>query len=179
MVSLKAVVKKISLGLIITIPITVTITFTPSSSKTINQNVLLRKSAIVTKVIDGDKIMIINDGKIDKIRLCGVDAPELNQPLGIQSQANLQGLVDQGNAEVLIAPVNRDRFGFMVAEVSINPNQSHNSKFKDFSYLQIANGMATFDTKFSQGCQNMKSIAHIEVKARQQRLGVWNNVLSK
>ncbi|WP_196517447.1 thermonuclease family protein [Nostoc sp. WHI] len=184
MTSLKAVFKKIALGLIFTISITVTITFTPGSSNSTNQNqqtntALLIKPALVIKVIDGDKILIIDDGKADKIRLCSIDAPQLNQPLGLQSQANLQRLVDEGNGEVLVAPVKRDTFGFMVAEVSIKVNQIRNSQVKDLSDVQVANGLATFDTQFSQGCQNMKSIAQTQIKSRQQQIGVWKNILFK
>ncbi|TDJ48625.1 MAG: hypothetical protein E2O44_07495 [Nitrospina sp.] len=49
----------------------------------------------VVKVADGDTITVQDDmGRKHRIRLAGIDAPEMNQPYGLHSKNNLMSLVD-------------------------------------------------------------------------------------
>lgn len=62
-------------------------------------------------VIDGDTI--VSDGV--RIRLNGIDAPELSQAGGIEARAHLVKLVDHGPIRIEVVGV--DRFGRKVAKV--------------------------------------------------------------
>jgi len=55
----------------------------------------------------------------EKIRLCGIDAPEKAQPLGSQSTAFLSKLVNEAPDKIGILPVERDRYGRLVTEVFV------------------------------------------------------------
>ena len=49
----------------------------------------------VVKVVDGDTITVQDVmGRKHRIRLAGIDAPEMNQPYGLHSKNNLMSLVD-------------------------------------------------------------------------------------
>ena len=41
-------------------------------------------------IYDGDTLRVVRDGEELKIRLCGIDAPEIKQPLGIESRDYLR-----------------------------------------------------------------------------------------
>jgi micrococcal nuclease len=59
----------------------------------------------VTKVSDGDTLTVRQGSKEKKVRLCGVDAPEKSQPLGMEAKEKLQQLVDAARGKVAIVPV--------------------------------------------------------------------------
>ncbi len=54
-----------------------------------------------------------------KIRFCGIDAPEKKQKLGIEARDHLRSLVELGNGELLLVPIEKDRYGRTVAEVYV------------------------------------------------------------
>ena len=47
-------------------------------------------------IYDGDTLRLIDSDRELKIRLCGIDAPELKQPLGIESRDYLRSLIAKG-----------------------------------------------------------------------------------
>ncbi|WP_180558431.1 thermonuclease family protein, partial [Arsenophonus endosymbiont of Apis mellifera] len=66
-------------------------------------------SGRVVNVIDGDTIYVLMEGKLVKVRLIGIDAPELGQPFGRRSKQNLLHLSAKKQAEVMTEK--QDRFG--------------------------------------------------------------------
>jgi micrococcal nuclease len=69
----------------------------------------------VTRVVDGDTLIVqLSSGPI-RIRLYGIDAPEHNQPGGREAKAALTSLVS--GARVELDPINQDRYNRMVARV--------------------------------------------------------------
>jgi hypothetical protein len=46
-------------------------------------------SGRVVRVVDGDTVQVLADGKMMKVRLNGIDAPESGQPFGQRSKQNL------------------------------------------------------------------------------------------
>ena len=46
------------------------------------------------KVVDGDTLWVCDQTACHKIRLCGIDAPELESPKGIAARKALEALVD-------------------------------------------------------------------------------------
>jgi endonuclease YncB( thermonuclease family) len=65
---------------------------------------------------DGDTLRVQRQGREERLRLCGIDAPELDQPLGPEARDHLRGLL-AGHDEVLVMAVERDRYGRLVAEL--------------------------------------------------------------
>src|ERR1700716_4371915 len=69
----------------------------------------------VTRVVDGDTLVVqLSSGPI-RVRLYGIDAPEHNQPGGREATDALSALV--AGARVELEPVSQDRYGRMVAHV--------------------------------------------------------------
>jgi micrococcal nuclease len=122
----------------------------------------------VVRVTDGDTLVAERKGKQEKIRFCGIDAPEQAQPLGDQATAYLQGLVDQAQGKITIVPVERDRYGRMVAEVFVLGNEE---KFVQTEMLQ--SGMAYIYPQYVNRCWNNLSMKAAEVIGQEQKAGVW------
>ena len=64
----------------------------------------------ITKIIDGDTVYFQTNGHNDpkKLRLVGIDAPEIKQPFGRQSRKCLSNLIN--NQSVQIISFGEDRY---------------------------------------------------------------------
>lgn len=76
-----------------------------------------RFEAVVVRVKDGDSLVVerVREKRQSELRLFGIDAPELDQPWGIQSRTALRRLV--GGKTVTVETTDRDRYGRLVARV--------------------------------------------------------------
>ena len=102
-------------------------------------------------VIDGDTI--VSDGA--RIRLAGIDAPELSQPGGAEARSHLIRLIAGG--AVRIEPLDTDRYGRMVARV--------HARCGDLGRLMVRNGYALS----YYGAEYRSE----ELFARKKRAGLW------
>ena len=71
-------------------------------------------------ISDGDTIAVICDGRFEKVRLIGIDAPELAQrPWGRRAKRCLEALVEDADAAVSLEYdiVPRDKYGRLLAYV--------------------------------------------------------------
>ena len=73
--------------------------------------------AIVTAVTDGDTIKIEYQNKTIKVRLAGIDTPELKQEFGPESKKTLEDKVL--NKTVYIDGDKKDRYGRLIADLKI------------------------------------------------------------
>lgn len=122
-----------------------------------------------TKVSDGDTIAVNCDGETLKIRLCGIDAPEKKQPLGMDSKALLSKYVE--GKQVVIRPMERDRYDRTVAEVSVkvgNDDIAHNVNAE-----MVRAGMAYHYAQYSKNCPSRNLIVDAEAIAQKNKVGVW------
>ena len=78
----------------------ITITIAPLLSSLTAQAKFLTPSGKVIKVSDGDTITVLQDKRQIKVRLYGIDAPELKQPYGKKSKQFLSNLITGKIAEV-------------------------------------------------------------------------------
>lgn len=71
----------------------------------------------VVRVKDGDSLMLerLDVKRTSEIRLAGIDAPELDQPWGVQARSALRRLV-LGQA-VVVEVTDRDRYGRLVGRM--------------------------------------------------------------
>ena len=73
----------------------------------------------VVNVVDGDTLTVRAEGKEDRIRLCGIDAPALGQPVGNAARKKLRSLVSAVGNQVTVFSSERDREGQLLAEVFV------------------------------------------------------------
>lgn len=71
----------------------------------------------VVRVIDGDTLDVMLDSGMIRVRLHGIDAPELNQPGGRESRQWLRQRLRENR--LLLEPVSQDRYERMVARVHV------------------------------------------------------------
>lgn len=115
----------------------------------------------VKTVIDGDTIACA-DGV--KIRLCGIDAPESDQPLGVESKQALANL-SQGK-KVSYQVVDIDRYGRAIAEISTD---------KNINAELVKLGLAYHYAQYSSTCPSKDRIVAAEAEAKSRGLGVWGD----
>ena len=76
---------------------------------------------VPNSIYDGDTLRVKNGFQEMKVRFCGIDAPEKNQPLGIQARDYLRSLINKGDGSIIVVPVEKDRYGRTVAELFVTP----------------------------------------------------------
>jgi micrococcal nuclease len=117
--------------------------------------------AKVIAVYDGDTITVRTDETI-KIRLDGIDSPELKQPFGQASKQALSGLVF--GQTVTIKPGKKDRYGRLLARVEIGG--------KDASLTMVETGMAHW---YEQYAKNDTQLQSAQAQAKTARRGLWSD----
>jgi endonuclease YncB( thermonuclease family) len=113
----------------------------------------------VVGVTDGDTIKVLQGKKQYKIRLNGIDAPEMSQAYGKKSKEYLASLVFGKKVEVIVRDT--DRYGRYVGDVLI-AGKSANAEL-------VAAGFAWRYTAYSKD----ENLAALENAARAKRLGLW------
>ena len=113
----------------------------------------------VVGVTDGDTIKILQDKKQYKIRLNGIDAPEMGQAYGRKSKDYLASLVAGKRVEVIVRDT--DRYGRYVGDVIVG-GKTANAEL-------VAAGLAWHYTAYSKDA----NLAALEKTARAGKLGLW------
>jgi endonuclease YncB( thermonuclease family) len=114
----------------------------------------------VVSVHDGDTVVCLDDQKVQhKVRLSGIDAPEIGQAFGTKSRDALR-------ARVLRKPVavhrrGEDQYGRTLATLEFEGD--------DVAEWMVAAGMAWHYKRYSDD----KALAAAERKARSARTGLW------
>jgi endonuclease YncB( thermonuclease family) len=123
--------------------------------------------ARVVGVGDGDTLRIrrLTGGSEERVRLLGVDAPELHQSFGGRSKQHLSSLVFGKN--VRVEPQKIDQYGRIVGKVFVGST--------DVGLAQIEAGMAWHYAYYAreQAVGDRSRYAAAQVAARSSRLGLW------
>lgn len=122
-------------------------------------------------IYDGDTLRVVRGQEELKIRFCGIDAPEKKMPLGIESRDHLRSLVDIGNGELMLVPIEKDRYGRTVAEVYV-PDSNNTAIHLNMQMLR--DGYAWHYAQYSDNCLNPQDFVMAEQLAKDEKLGVWN-----
>ena len=117
--------------------------------------------AKVIAVYDGDTITVRTNETI-KIRLDGIDAPELKQPYGQASKQAMSGLVY--GKTVTIKPGKKDRYGRLLARVETDG--------KDVSVEMVDQGMAHW---YQQYAKTDAVLAVTQARAKAAKRGLWSD----
>ena len=131
-------------------------------SKTIKRN--SSHKVTILRVSDGDSLLVeMKTGEQFRVRLFGIDAPELSQPFGQQAKVRLQELV---GLEAKIFVLDVDRYGRLVANIK------NNSLFGPPVNIQmIRSGLAHYYPDYGV----LKNGEKEERKARRKRMGIWHS----
>lgn len=126
-----------------------------------------RYTATVIKVADGDTITVQDQhGATHKIRLAYIDAPEMKQNHGLDSQAALATLVDGKTVQVQVEDI--DRYKREVAIITLAT--------QDVNYRQIELGNAWHYTDYakSQLAADFQRYQAAMAAAKGKKLGLWS-----
>ncbi|MDB9529934.1 thermonuclease family protein [Oscillatoria sp. CS-180] len=116
--------------------------------------------------------MGVTDGLREiKIRLCGIDAPEIEQPMGIEARDHWRNLIDQGDGTLIVLQVERDRYGRTVAEIFV-PLTSTEEEMS-LTGQMVLDGFAYHYERYSDTCPNGSVLARVGEQAKAAKLGVW------
>lgn len=120
---------------------------------------LFALSGKVVSVHDGDTITILAEKEQIKIRLFGIDAPELKQLFGRKSKEFLTSMI--AGQDVEIEQQGNDRYGRVIGIVFLGD--------RDINKEMVADGYAWAFRKFS------KKYAPQESEAKFEKRGLWRD----
>ena len=131
----------------------------------VNAEVLVGK---VVAVSDGDTITVLDKNKTKhKVRLMGIDAPEIRQEFGAQSKLALSNHIYQ--KEVNVNYKKFDKYKRIVGKVNLEK--------QDVSLVMIELGMASHykDYEKEQSKADRDLYRQAELKSRQAKIGLWQD----
>ncbi|PZV10952.1 MAG: hypothetical protein DCF22_15565 [Leptolyngbya sp.] len=107
------------------------------------------------------------------MRLCGIDAPALGQPIGNDAREKLRSLIYAAGNQVILVPSERDQNGQLLAEVFVTAGKGTEEE-KLLNYEMVQAGMARHYKEYSDRCPNGGEIlAEAEQEAKAKHLGLW------
>lgn len=124
----------------------------------------------VIKVHDGDTVSVILNGRKEKVRLIGIDAPEIKQrPWGTRARKHLEKMLTASNRTVILEfdVERRDKYGRLLCYVY--------STDKNMINLQmLKHGYAVLLT-ISPNVRHVDEFRKAQHNAREQKLGIWGS----
>jgi endonuclease YncB( thermonuclease family) len=118
-------------------------------------------SAVVAGVHDGDTLTVLNGEQSIRIRLCGIDGPEMNQPFGDDAR-NFTAELALGTT-VTVIEEKMDRYGRLIAWVVLADGRNLNHEI-------VRAGFAWWYRQMSPG---NRILAELESDANQKGRGLW------
>ena len=118
-------------------------------------------SARVTGIVDGDTIRVSRQGVDRRVRLWGVDAPEVHQAFGPSAKRFTGRLAGGKTVTLQIRDV--DRYGRIVAEVILPDGRNLNQEI-------VRAGFAWRYPYYARKEQELKAL---ETEARTAKRGLW------
>ena len=113
----------------------------------------------VVAISDGDTFTLLSEGRLIKIRLAGIDAPERRQVFGNKARKSLAALAFNQRARVV--EMDRESNGYIVGRVYIGR--------VDVNAEMVRKGNAWVYRKYVQD----ERLYHLEKKARTMKRGLW------
>ncbi len=131
----------------------------------LNGNAKSIDSAYVTKIIDGDSIVVTHGAKKITVRLWGIDTPEYRQPYSKAAKKYTAGLLANSNVSLEIK--DRDKYGRLVALVKMEDGRYANEELIRAGYAWVYRYFCKDPV-----CETWKG--H-EKNAKTKRLGLWRD----
>ena len=129
------------------------------------------KAYRVQKVVDGDTIRIDYNGRSERVRLIGVDTPEMNDPKkdvrasAKRANAFTKKLLRKKTVYLRFDEDRRDRYNRLLAYVYRAPD----GLFVNLELVRLGYGYALVKYPF----KHKDLFQHYEAQARQARRGLW------
>ncbi len=123
----------------------------------------------VISVADGDSVTIMLSSKKEKVRLIGIDAPELGQkPWGAESKKYLESLISSSGSKVRLEydVEQRDKYGRILAYLWTTDGTLLNLSM-------VKNGQAVLYT-FPPNVKYVNDLKAAQAEARNKGLGIWS-----
>lgn len=119
-------------------------------------------SGKVIRVSDGDTILIQSGSQKIRVRMYGIDAPELKQKYGEESKKYLEKRIMDKNVDIKV--INQDQYGRKVGKVFY--------KNKDINLEMLETGNAWF---YEYHAKHEKDYRKAVKNAKEQKLGLWKD----
>lgn len=140
----------------------------PDNPATETNSTVMPGYHVVTDVVDGDTIKVSIDGKIETIRLIGIDAPELpNNCFAREATAKARKTLEGQpvRLEADKSQDNRDRYGRLLRYVILSDGTN-------FNRLMVAEGYA-LEFTFISPYVFQSEFTRAQQTARKNKLGLW------
>jgi micrococcal nuclease len=118
-------------------------------------------SGRVVRVIDGDSIEVLHEGRAEQVRLNGIDCPELGQAFGRRAKQFTSEMAF--GKEVTVKVTGHDRYGRTLGEFMLPDGRDLNREL-------VRAGFAWW---FRRYAPNDRILERLETEARNARLGLW------
>jgi micrococcal nuclease len=125
-------------------------------------------SVRVVRVHDGDTVSAVFGQKTEKVRLLGIDAPEMGQrPWGAKAKRHLEGLLKRSEWSVSLEfdIVKRDKYGRLLAYLRGKDNKLINLEMVEDGYAVLFT--LPPNVKYADELRNSQRLA------REKGLGIW------
>jgi len=126
------------------------------------------KTVLVEKIYDGDTISAFVNGHFEKIRLIGIDAPEMDQrPWGKKARECLRSVISAANSKISLEYdiERRDKYGRILAYIWTQHRQMINEEM-------MKNGCAVLFT-FPPNVRYAERFRAAQKKAQEHKAGIW------
>ncbi|MDO5675388.1 MAG: thermonuclease family protein [bacterium] len=120
--------------------------------------------ASVVSVGDGDSLKVRRDTRVLKVRLYGIDSPELNQAHGRAARSVARQWLPPGR-QIEVEPMYRDNYGRIVALVWVQ-GRLINAEL-------VQSGAAWVYPRFCRSQDICRPMNALQEEARQARRGLW------
>ena len=112
-------------------------------------------------VVDGDTIKGNLDSKRITIRLVEIDAPEMDQPFGVESKRFLEKLIE--NKKVTLISEGKDRYGRTLGELFVNKD--------NINETMVKSGFAWVYDRYVKS----PLLYSYQDEAKSKNLGIWQS----
>jgi len=112
-------------------------------------------------VVDGDTIKGNIDSKRITIRLVEIDAPEMDQPFGVESKRFLEKLIE--NKKVTLIAEGKDRYGRTLGELFVNKD--------NINEKMVKSGFAWVYDRYVKS----SLLYSYQDEAKSKTLGIWQS----
>lgn len=120
-------------------------------------------SGSIWRVIDGDTLIVSNV----RVRLVGIDSPEIKQAFGLEAKDHLDQFVGD---RVIVEYYTKDRWNRIVGKVYLDNYEL------DLGLMQILSGLAWYVPKYElqlQGFMGYDDYSGAQRRAQIQKRGLW------
>lgn len=144
----------------------------PTQTVLVNSTLEEVETYKVTRVVDGDTIIINFNGKEEKVRLIGMDTPESVHPDGTKNVAQgkiaseyTKTMLEDKEVSLEFDVQERDQYGRLLAYVYLDGVMVNRTLLKE-GYAQIAT--------FPPNVKYVAEFMELERVARENNMGLWN-----